>query len=117
MGEIASETTTTMSTMDPDDDVNVVSQGALKMRAESEAEKRAVELGIEIVEVKRDGNVLDITIAGDAMEDVVGLAAQQFAYDARVEHGFERGGLDRVINRGCDDNGRWKATWRLLRPV
>lgn len=107
----------TQSTMGQDDDVNVRVVDSGLPRISDAVAQRAADLGIRIVETSRNGNALDITIAGSAMEDVIGVDAQKFVYDARVDYGFERGGLDRVVNRGVDDKGQWRATWKFLRPI
>lgn len=104
--------------MSPDDDVNVGVVNDRSPKVDDASAQRAADLGIRIVEVRRHGNALDIVLAGDTMEDVLGVSAQRFAYDSRVDYGFERGGLDRVVNLGIDSgDGQWRAVWKLLRPV
>lgn len=53
-----------------------------------------VENPIKVVDVKREGERLIVTIEGPDVESVTGPAARNMAYAERLKHGYHNAGLE-----------------------
>ena len=51
-------------------------------------------MAIEIVEKKREGDYLFITVQGESVMEVTASSARKFAYEARGEFGFDNAGIE-----------------------